>query len=143
MSKVLSSDAELRDLMLSAKTIAVVGISDRSNRPSFEVAHYLLDAGYEVIPVNPQIDGWEGLEAYPSLIDIGRPVDIVDVFRRPEFVPAVVDDAIAARAAALWTQLGVVNDEATGRAVAAGIPTVIDRCMAIEHRRLIARRGDH
>ena len=138
---VLTSDAELIKLLKSVKSIAVVGISDSEDRPSYGVARYLREVGYEVIPVNPNLDKWEGLKAFPTVEAIGRHVDMVDVFRRPEALMDVVDDVLAADAGALWTQFGVVDANATDRAVAAGIPTVIDHCVKIEHRRLIAGRG--
>ena len=116
----------------------MVGLSDSSSRPSFGVARYLIEVGYEVIPINPRITHWQGIPAYPSLTAIGRPVDLVDVFRKPEFVLETVEDAIAARSGAIWTQLGVISDAGTDRAVAADLPIVVDRCTAIEHRRLIS-----
>ena len=140
MSHILSTDAELRRLLEKAKSIAVVGISDSPDRPSYQVASYLRHAGYEIIPVNPNLQEWQGIHAYPTVKAIGRKVDVVEVFRRPEALPGVIDDAIAAGAGLIWTQLGVVDDSATDRAVAAGIPVVIDRCMEIEHGRLIRGR---
>lgn len=138
MSVILSTDADIAKLLGAVRSIAVVGISENSHRPSFGVARYLMDAGYEIIPVNPNLTKWQGIPAYPSLSEIGRAVDLVDVFRKPEFVLEVVEDAIAANSGAVWTQLGVVSDEATNRAVEARLPIVVDRCTAIEHRRLIA-----
>ena len=138
MSSILTTGTEMWDLLKKVRTIAVVGLSNDPERPSYEVAAYLREQGYEIIPVNPNIEEWEGLKAYPSLSAIGRPVDMVDVFRRPEYVGDVVDDAIASGAGAVWMQLGVVNDEAAARAAAAGITVVVDRCAAIEHRRMIA-----
>ena len=138
MNAILSTDADILGLLRSVRSIAVVGISVSSHRPSFGVARYLMDAGYEIIPVNPHIAIWQGIPAYPSLTEIGRAVDLVDVFRKPEYVLGAVEDAIAAKTGAVWTQLGVVSDEATNRAVEAGLPIVVDRCTAIEHRRLIA-----
>lgn len=138
MSAILSSDSDIRTLLRSVRSIAVVGLSETSSRPSFGVAKYLMDAGYEIIPVNPHLSRWQGITAYPSLAAIGRTVDRVDVFRRPEFLLETVEDAIASHAGAIWTQLGVVSDMATSRAMEAGVPIVVDRCTAIEHRRLIA-----
>ncbi len=138
MSTVLTSDAEIRTLLQSVRSIAVVGLSERRSRPSFGVAEYLIESGYEVIPINPHIDRWQGIPAFPSIASTGRKIDLVDVFRRPEFVLDVVNDAISANSTAIWTQLGVVNDEATRRSIEAGLPIVVDRCTAIEHRRLIA-----
>ena len=141
MSGLLSTDAEISNLLERVKTIAVVGLSERSSRPAFGVAKYLIDAGYEVIPINPHVESWQGIPAYPTVSAVGRRVDLVDVFRRPSFVMETVEDAIAAQAGAIWTQLGVVDDQATSRAIAAGVPIVVDRCTAIEHGRLIGRRG--
>ena len=138
MSTVLSSDAEIGALLKSARSIAVVGLSERRTRPSFGVAEYLIDSGYEVIPINPLLDNWQGIPAFPSIAATGRKIDLVDVFRRPAFVLDAVNDAILAKSGAIWTQLGVVNDEATRRSIEAGLPIVVDRCTAIEHRRLIA-----
>lgn len=141
MSRILISDAEIRKLLETTKTIAVVGISDRENRPSFGVADYLATAGYEVIPVNPKLNEWMGMKAYPTVESIGRHVDMVDVFRQPRFLSDAIDDAISAKAGSVWTQFGVIDDESTDRAVSAGIPTVIDKCVKIEHARLLASDG--
>lgn len=141
MSRQLTADSDIKALLRSANTIAVVGLSERQSRPSFGVAKYLMGVGYEVIPVNPHISEWQGIQAYPTVAAAGRKVDLVDVFRRPDFVMDTVEDGIAAGVGAFWTQLGVVNDEATECAVSAGIPIVVDRCTAIEHRRLIAGAG--
>ncbi len=143
MSRLLETDSEITDLLQVTQTIAVVGLSERQSRPSFGVAMYLIDAGYEVIPINPHIDYWQGIPAYPDVATVGRKIDLVDVFRRPDFVMQTVEDAVQAEAGAVWTQLGVVNDDATRRSINAGIPIVVDRCTAIEHRRLIAGRGQH
>lgn len=141
MSSVLASDDEIRDLLLGVRSIAVVGLSERQSRPSFGVARYLMNAGYEVIPINPHIESWQGIPAYPTVTAVDRRVDLVDVFRRPNFVLETVEDAIAAESGAVWTQLGVVSEEATQRAVEADMPMVIDRCTAIEHGRLIGHAG--
>lgn len=131
------SDAELRELLQRYRRIAVVGLSDRPNRPSFDVASYLKDAGYDITPVNPTIDETLGLKAVPSLHEGPPPIEIVDVFRRAEDVPPVVDDAIAAGAKVVWLQLGIVNEEAAAKARATGIMVVQDRCLKVEHRRLL------
>lgn len=141
MSSQLTTDLEIRELLQTVRTIAVVGLSERQSRPSFGVARYLIDAGYEVIPINPHIESWQGIPAFPTVAATRRKIDLVDVFRRPEFVMETVEDAIAAEANAIWTQLGVVNDLAAQRSVDAGIPIVVDRCTAIEHGRLIAGQG--
>ena len=142
MSRFLTTDSEIRDLLISSKRIAVVGVSERAGRPSRHVAGYLVNAGYEVIPVNPNLDNWAGLKAYPSLRDVPGQVDIVDVFRRPEHVAQVVEDAIASGAGAVWMQLGIVNEDAARTAIAAGLPVVMDACALVEHRRLVANGED-
>lgn len=142
MTTLLSTDLELRQLLESAKTIAVVGLSENESRASFGVAKYLISAGYEVIPVNPQLSSWQGIAAYPTVEVIGRPVDIVDVFRGSEFLLAVVEDAIAASAGAVWAQLGITDDAAIARSTAASLPIVVDHCAKMEHRRLIAGREE-
>jgi hypothetical protein len=141
LTRLLTSDEEIRSLLLNARTIAVVGISDRPERPSHGVARYLLAAGYTVVPVNPNLREWRGLEAFPTVEASGVKVDIVDVFRRPKFVPDVVEDAVVAQAGALWLQLGVINEEAAASAIARGMPVVMDRCTAIEHRRFLGAGG--
>ena len=130
------SDAEIKELLQRYRRVAVVGLSDREDRPSFGVAEYLRSAGYEITPVNPQIDEWLGTPAVPTLTDAPPPVEIVDVFRRPEHVPEVVDAAIDAGAKLIWLQSGIVNEAAAQKARAAGIPVVQDRCLRVEHRRL-------
>lgn len=132
------SDNEIRDVLQHSHTIAVVGLSDRPTRDSFAVARFLQRNGYRVLPVNPNLTGRVlGEQSYASLRDIAEHVDIVNVFRRPEFVPAVVEDAIAIGADVVWTQLGIVNMAAAKRAQQAGLGVVQDRCIAIEHRRLM------
>ena len=129
-----------RSLLRSARTIAVVGYSMKPDRPSNSVSAYLRRQGYRIVPVNPQLRGATvvGEQAYDRLVDIPKaePVDLVDVFRRGQFLDDVVDDAIAAGMHALWFQLGLGDDAAARRAEAAGLKVVWDRCAAIEHRRL-------
>lgn len=133
----MQSDNQLHELLTRARTIAVVGLSDRQDRPSFGVASFLQRKGYRIIPVNPNLRGPVlGEQPYASLCDVREHIDIVNVFRRSEFLPAIVEDAIAANADAIWTQLDVVNFAAAQRARAAGLEIVMDRCIAIEHRRL-------
>jgi predicted CoA-binding protein len=132
------SDNELREVLQRAQTIAVVGLSDRKDRDSNGVARFLQRNGYRIIPVNPNLQGMVlGEQPYASLRDIREHVDIVDIFRRPEYVPQIVEDAIAIGADVVWTQLGVANRAAALRAQQAGLGVVMDRCMAIEHRRLM------
>ena len=119
----------------TARSVAVVGASPDPGRPSHGVAAYLRRAGLTVYPVNPALTSLFGEPAYPTLADVPERVDVVDVFRRPEFTVAVAEQAVAARAGALWLQLGVVNEEAARVAAAAGLAVVMDRCLAVEHRR--------
>lgn len=118
------------------KTVAVVGLSDRPDRPSHSVASFLKGRGYRIVPVNPRLDRVLGETCYPGLKAIPFPVEIVDIFRRSELAGSVVDDAIAIGAKAVWMQLGVIDEAAAGRARAAGLEVVMDRCPAIELRRL-------
>ena len=111
------------------KTIAVVGISDNPERPSNFVAKFLEERGYNIIPVNPNLTEWEGKKCYPDLLSIPVKVDVVDIFRRPEAIPPIVDEAIAIKAKVVWMQEGIVNEEAAAKARDAGIEVVMDRCM--------------
>ncbi|MBO9375760.1 CoA-binding protein [Sphingomonas histidinilytica] len=134
----LTADQDIADLLRSAKTIAMVGASDRPDRPSHGVMRFLLSRGYDVIPVNPQLAG-QRIHDRPvlaSIEEIRAPIDIVDIFRNSTAAGPVIDAAIAAGAKAVWTQLGVFNDEAVARAEAAGLKAVVNRCPAIEIPRL-------
>ena len=121
------------DAILDMRRIAVVGLSSDPGRASHGVARYLQKQGYKIIPVNPNETRVLGERAYASLSELPEPPEVVDVFRRPEFVPQVVDEAIAVGARALWLQLGVINYEAARRARNAGLIVVMDRCMLSEH----------
>jgi uncharacterized protein len=134
----LTRDEDIRELLASARTIALVGASDRPQRPSNRVMRFLQDWGYRVIPVNPQITGEHvhGEYVWRELGQIGEPIDIVDIFRRSDAAGEAVDDAIAAGARAVWMQLGVIDEAAAERAEAAGLKVVMDRCPAIEIPRL-------
>jgi len=134
----LTPDEDISELLRSARTIAMIGASDRPSRPSYGVMKFLQDWGYRVIPVNPQITGEHvhGEFVWRELAQIGVPIDIVDIFRRPDAAGAAVDQAILAGAKAVWLQIGVINAEAAARAEAAGLKVVMDRCPAIELRRL-------
>lgn len=124
-----------QQILQSCHTIAVVGLSSNPLRPSFEVAGFMQRHGYRIIPVNPGETEVLGEKCYARLEDIPEKVDCVDVFRRPEHVPAVVESAIAIGAKAVWLQLGIVHDEALARAESAGLLAVQDRCVLIEYRR--------
>ena len=134
----LTSDEDITDLLSGARTIAMVGASDRPDRASYGVMNFLQSHGYRVLPVNPQITGEHvhGEFVWRELAQIGEPIDIVDIFRRPTAAGEAVDEAIAAGAKAVWLQLGIVNDEAAERAEAAGLKVVMDRCIKIELMRL-------
>src|SRR4051812_13876364 len=125
----------ITELLNNAKTIAVVGLSPSPLRPSYGVAAYLQSQGYRIIPVNPEINGALGEKAYPSLRDVPDKIDIVDIFRRPENVPPVVEDAIALMIPAIWMQETVVHEEAAEKARQAGLFVVMDHCILKEHRR--------
>jgi len=125
---------EIGRLLQKSKTIAVVGLSDSPLRPSYGVAAYMQTHGYRIIPVNPAIKGALGEKAVASLSDIKEKIDIVDVFRRPDFVPEVVDEAIRLKIPAVWLQEDVVHEQAAEKARQAGIFVVMDRCILKEHR---------
>ena len=135
----LTTDAEIDELLRGAKTIAVVGASDRPDRASYGVMKFAQDRGYRAIPVNPRITGEHvhGEFVWRELAQIGEPIDIVDIFRKSDDVGAVVDEAIAVGAKAIWMQLGIANVEAAAKAEAAGLKVVKDKCLKIE----LARSG--
>jgi len=126
-----------KELLKNSKTIAVVGLSNNPERPSYRVAKYLQDQGYKIIPVNPGQKEILGEKAYPSLKDVPEKVDLVDIFRRPEDVPPVADEAIEKQCSGIWMQQGITNAEASRKAEAAGLKVVDDCCMMVEHRRLM------
>jgi predicted CoA-binding protein len=135
-------DDRLRSIIAENTTIAVVGLSSRTWRPSFGVAQYLQAYGYRIIPVNPRETEVLGERAYPSLLDVEEPIGLVDVFRRAEQTPDVARDAVAVEAKALWLQLDIVNDEARRIAEEAGLDVVMGVCLKVEHQRLgIGRVG--
>ena len=126
------------DILRKYRTIAVVGLSSDETRESLGVAAYMQAAGYGIVPVNPAETEVLGEKAYPTVVSIPSTVEIVDVFRRPEALPSVVDDAIAAGAKVIWMQEGIVNEEAAAKARAAGLEVVMDRCIRSDHRRMAA-----
>jgi hypothetical protein len=123
-------------ILAATRVIAVVGLSDNPARDSYQVAEYLRRSGYRVIPVNPRLRDWQGERAYASLREVPEPIDLVDVFRRSEAVPAVVEEAIAVGAKTVWMQEGVVHAAAAARAREAGLDVVMDRCILKEHLKL-------
>lgn len=135
------SDDELRAILERARTIAVVGLSPKPVRPSYSVAAYLQRAGYRIVPINPGHDTILGARSYPNLTGAAQDhtIDVVVVFRRSEHAGAVVDEAIAIRPQLIWLQQGVVDPAAEARAAAAGIPFVMDSCLAVEHSDLEVR----
>ena len=133
---MLDDLATLRRILRESRTVAIVGLSAEWHRPSYFVAKYLLDHGYRVVPVNPRYDEVLGQRCYPSLEAIGHPVDLVEVFRREADVPPIARSAVAIGAKVLWQQLGVRSVEADRIATAAGLDSVWDRCVKIEHARI-------
>lgn len=129
-----SATDDIGQLLKSAKTIAVVGLSDSPLRPSYGVSAYMQSQGYRIIPVNPLVRGALGEKAVASLADVQEKIDIVDVFRRPEFVPEIVEEAIRLKLPAIWLQEDVVHEEAAEKARKAGIFVVMGKCILKEHR---------
>lgn len=128
------SHDRIADLLENSKTIAVVGLSDNPMRPSYGVSQYMQSRGYKIIPINPQVAEVFGEKSYGSLLDVPEKIDIVDVFRRPEAVPEIVDQAIQLKVPAIWLQESVVHEEAAEKARQAGIFVVMDKCILKEHR---------
>ena len=133
----IEDDRIIGDILRKAKTIAVVGASPKPWRDSGSIARFLAGKGYVVLPVNPAYQEILGMKCYPDLATGGSKIDIVNVFRKPEEVLPVIDDAIAVGASTVWMQLGVINAEAAKRAEDAGLNVIMDKCIAVEHRRLI------
>ncbi|WAH35568.1 CoA-binding protein [Alicyclobacillus dauci] len=131
------NDETIAKILEDAKTIAVVGLSDKPERDSYRVAEYLQRHGYRIIPVNPSIDTVLGQKSVPSLRDLDDPVDIIDVFRRSDALPAVVDESLTLSAPVIWAQLGIINEDAAQTATENGKTMIMDRCIKIEHSRLL------
>jgi uncharacterized protein len=131
------NDQQLSEILRSSRNIAVVGLSGDPSKPSYQVAAYLQSQGYEIIPVNPNAGNILGRDAHPDLASVQGPVDIVDVFRRSEHVLEVVKQAIPLRPKLIWLQSGIENEEAKRLAEEAGIPFVQDRCLKVEHNRIL------
>ncbi|GAW67180.1 coA-binding protein [Geoanaerobacter pelophilus] len=130
---------DLKQILTKYRTVAVVGLSPDAGKPSHEVAHYLKKAGYRIIPVNPACQEVLGERCYPTLADIPGEIEIVDVFRRSEFLPEIVEQAIAKGAKVVWMQEGVVNEAAARTAMDAGLEVVMNRCMLKEHVKVVHR----
>jgi uncharacterized protein len=137
MEPYAPDDAKLRALLEETKTIAVVGLSANPWRDSHRVASYLQDRGYRIIPVNPREDEVLGETSYGSLSDVPDPIDMVDVFRRPEHTPEIAEQAVRVGAKSLWLQLDIVNDEARRIAEAGGLHVVMGLCIKVEYQRLM------
>ena len=133
----MNNDQMKKDILLSAKTVASVGLSSNPAKESYGVVSYLKDHGYRIIPVNPTAAEILGEKSYPDLSSVPEKIDVVQVFRRPEDVPPVVEEAIKVGAKVVWMQEGIVNEEAAAMARAAGLQVVMDACMRATHRRLI------
>ncbi len=132
----VDSDDEIRGILKDAKVIAVVGASANPARDSNLISQFLIREGYEVIPVNPKYDEVLGLKCYPTVASIGKQVDIVDVFRRGEFMEETAKDAVQSKANVLWMQLGIENEDAARIAADGGLQVVMNRCIMVERRRL-------
>jgi uncharacterized protein len=130
--------AEIKAILQNSRVVAVVGLSPKPERPSYRVAQYLKDHGYRIVPVNPGQKEILGEKCYPRLADIPFPVDVVDIFRNVEAIPAIVDEAIAMGAKVVWMQQGLVEPESAQKARAAGLKVVMDRCLKIDHAQYLA-----
>jgi predicted CoA-binding protein len=130
-----ASPEEIQSILKETRTIAVVGLSNKPDRDSYRVAAYMQQQGYRILPVNPAVEEVLGEKAYASLEEIPEPIDLVNVFRRPEHVPPLIDSAIAIAARGIWLQLGIVSNASLAKARQAGLRTVQNRCLMVEHRR--------
>ena len=131
----MSSAHDIQRILQRCRTLAVVGLSAEAHQPSYFAAKYMLEHGYRIVPVNPKYPSILGQRCFPSLEAIDHPVDMVDVFRRPQDTPAIAEQAVAIGAKVLWLQLGVINEQARAIAAAGGLEVVQDRCVKIEHAR--------
>ncbi len=129
------------DILCRYRTIAVVGLSNDPRRDSHSVSRYMQAAGYRVIPVNPEVTEVLGEKAYPDLAAVPEPIEIVDIFRRPEYIPAIVDQAISIGAKVIWMQQGIVSEEAAAKARAAGLEVVMNSCIRTVHQRMVQDGG--
>jgi uncharacterized protein len=129
----------IQRVLHTARTIAIVGLSNNQLRASYFVGYYLKRHGYQVIPVNPREPEILGEKSYPSLLDVPVPVDVVNVFRAPSALPAIAREAVTIKAGALWCQFGVINDEGARIAAEGGLTVIVDRCLKVEHARYVGR----
>lgn len=136
MNLIFQNPDKIKKILSESHTIAVVGLSDKADRPSFGVALYLQNQGYKIIPINPNISFVLGEKAYPDLSSMTEKIDVVDIFRRSEDVGPIVDQAIEKRARFIWMQEGIINEPAAKKATEAGLEVVMDRCMLKEHKRI-------
>ena len=136
----INDDAELRRILMTIRTVASVGVSSNEEKPSYSIFQYLVEHGYRMIPVNPGTPEIQGQKTFPDLASIPNKIDVVQVFRKPEDVPPVVEQAIKAGAKYVWMQEGVINQQAADMAEAAGLGVVMDRCMRATHRRLLGEQ---
>lgn len=136
----ITQDADFQRILSKSQVIAVVGHSDNPIRTSYRIAQYLRSVGYTVYPVNPTVSQIDGKPSYATLADVPEPIDLVNVFRRSEFLDEVVDATINVGAKVVWSQLGVVDEEAALKAVTAGLDMVMNRCIKVEHQRVMAAR---
>ena len=133
----IENEKEIASILKKSKTIAVIGASPKPWRDSGSIGQYLIHKGYEVFPVNPKYEEVLGKKCYPHLKSIPKKIDIVDIFRNPDEVEEIIDEAIAVKAKTVWMQLGVVNEKAAAKAEKAGLQVVMDHCIAVDHSRLI------
>jgi predicted CoA-binding protein len=130
-------DPEIKEILDKYSHIAIIGLSSNEEKPSYQVAKYLMEHNYSIYPVNPKYEEILGVKCYPNLSVIPDPIEIVDIFRKPSAVPEIVEDAIKCGARVIWMQLGIVNNQAAQRAKEAGLKVVMSKCMMVEHKRLI------
>ena len=133
-----ATSEEIKDILTESKTIAIVGLSQNPDRDSHKVARYLLRNGYKIVPVNPAYDEVLGEKSYPSVKDVPFAIDIVDIFRKPDVIPGLVDEAIEKKAKTVWMQLGLSNNQAAQKATEAGLKVVQNKCLKIEHHRMVS-----
>ena len=136
MPNLKENDEAMRDVLTNARVIAVVGHSDKPERTSYRIAQFLREVGYTIYPVNSMVSEIDGQPSYASLKDVPEPVEIVNVFRRSEYLPEIVEEAIAIQAKTLWTQLGVFDETSAQKALNAGLNVVMDACIKVEYLRL-------